>query len=512
MVLPLPELPEQGQTPWYDEREGFDLAVKDELENRLSNSGLTEFFTTLRNNRREPLNLLDFGAVGNGIADDTAAVQAWWTAVRAQGSANPRPGYAPGGTYKITSPIVGSLVNRNVYGSSSRATVFKAGAAIPRILDARESGACNFQDMTFDGNNLAQKCFDVSTVIGGSSSRISVLRVRILNSLDQGYCADNIGDSIFEDCNAGPVPDSSTIMRWSNQGGNSYLKNVTWFNKPAATGEVTGGGRASFEGSFQNIMIQGGGMMGFECLDGEVSQTAVFDSAQLYPYADGCNISGPKTSSALRGLYLSGSKVATHTGNQSYFGGRISNAIIIDNGMLNSGAESGSPKAFANDFVAPVVGAPMALIVRGSLVTAEIGAIPVNWNHGVANISRTYTGFQIGATKWDYTDVLDVGDSNTGRGLVIGGGPRIRQFNSTATAGVSFPAIASGSFASVNITMTGAAVGNNVSAVSGTVLDNGVFLTAEVTATNTVRVTMWNFKGSATTAISPTIRIYLWKV
>lgn len=511
-MLPLPNLPSEGQNPWYDERNDFDLAVKDELENRLSESGLTSLISTLRNNRREPLNLMDFGAVGDGVADDTAAVQAWWTAVRAVGSSAPRPGYAPGGIYKITSPIVGRLVNRSVYGSSSRATVFKAGAAMSRMLDARESGACLFEEMTFDGNNLAQKCFDVSTVIGGSSSRIAVIRVRVLNSLDQGYCADNIGDSIFDDCNAGPVADTSTVMRWSNQGGNSYIKNSTWFNKPAATGEVTGGGRASFEGSFQNIMVQGGGMMGFECLDGEVSQTAVFDSAQLYPYADGCNISGPKTSSSLRGLYLSGSKVATHTGNQSYFGGRISNAIIIDNGMLNSGATTGSPKAFADDFSAPVVGAPMALIVRGSLVTAEIGAIPVNWNHGVANISRSYTGFQIGATKWDYSDVLSVGDGTSSRGLVIGAGPRIRQFNSTATASVSLPVIANGASYSQNLTMGGAAVGNQVSAVFSTPLDAGVFATAEVISTNTVRVTVFNFKGSSTAASTSTCRLYLWAV
>lgn len=40
MSLPLPILPTQGQNPWFTERNNFDLAVKDELENRLSAAGI----------------------------------------------------------------------------------------------------------------------------------------------------------------------------------------------------------------------------------------------------------------------------------------------------------------------------------------------------------------------------------------------------------------------------------------------------------------------------------------
>ena len=55
----------------------------------------------------DPINVLDYGAVGDGIVDDTAALQA---AVN-YGFANQKPVYLPNGTYKTTKPIL-------VYGNS----------------------------------------------------------------------------------------------------------------------------------------------------------------------------------------------------------------------------------------------------------------------------------------------------------------------------------------------------------------------------------------------------------
>lgn len=52
-----------------------------------------------------PINLLDYGAVGNGIVDDTVTIQAAVTAARAQGGES-RKLYWPRGTYLITNTIV----------------------------------------------------------------------------------------------------------------------------------------------------------------------------------------------------------------------------------------------------------------------------------------------------------------------------------------------------------------------------------------------------------------------
>jgi hypothetical protein len=67
---------------------------------------------TAQDKLRENLSLKDFGAVGNGVADDTAAVNAWFAAVLATG----QTGYAPAGTYKCTSPIVFDYVSKQLTG------------------------------------------------------------------------------------------------------------------------------------------------------------------------------------------------------------------------------------------------------------------------------------------------------------------------------------------------------------------------------------------------------------
>jgi hypothetical protein len=57
---------------------------------------------TLATRFGEQVNVKDFGAVGDGIADDTAAIQA---AIDYAGANNKQSIYMPGGTYKTTSPL-----------------------------------------------------------------------------------------------------------------------------------------------------------------------------------------------------------------------------------------------------------------------------------------------------------------------------------------------------------------------------------------------------------------------
>lgn len=95
---------------------------------------------TLSDRFADELNLRDFGAVGDGAADDTAAIQAWFSAVVASG----KEGFAPAGTYKVTSPIVFDYVNCALSGFTLRgegvqktiftSTITTAGAAAFSIV------------------------------------------------------------------------------------------------------------------------------------------------------------------------------------------------------------------------------------------------------------------------------------------------------------------------------------------------------------------------------------------
>jgi len=469
---------------------------------------IAEQYRTLRNSAREPLNLRDYGAVGNGVADDTDAVSAWLAAITAGGTLEPREGYAPAGTYKIMRPLDYTVINRVIRGGGQRTTIFKAGAAMARVFDFRQTLGSLFEDFAIDGNNLADICIDLSWLPGAASSRIGVTRVRTLNALDCGYFVDNLGDSIFDDCNAGPFPDSACVMHWSNQGGNSYIKNPTWFPWNGV-GAVVGPTRASLEASFQNLKIEGGGMMGLECIDGEASQTLSINGVQMYPYKNNANISGPRTSGALQMLTIEGaSKVATHTPSQSYFGGRFGTSIVLDNVMLNSGASGGTPNAFGGNFVPGAGGTNTTLMVRGSKITAEQGMTPVIWNDNYAGLNRSYDGFQIGTVKRNIRDIVDVGGAEEGHGLSIGGGEHIRTFRSVAAV-LDFPPVSPGSATAVGTSLVGAEPGNLVEVRAGGVLPIGCQLYAEVTATDTVRVTLINNSASAQDIASGPYRLYL---
>jgi hypothetical protein len=87
---------------------------------------------TAEDKLREHLSLKDFGAVGDGVADDTAAVNRWFAAVLATG----QTGYAPAGTYKCTSPIVFDYVSKQftgftLVGDGVQKTLFASTVSTP---------------------------------------------------------------------------------------------------------------------------------------------------------------------------------------------------------------------------------------------------------------------------------------------------------------------------------------------------------------------------------------------
>ena len=56
----------------------------------------------------ESVSVLDFGAIGNGTTDDTAAFNAAWAA------SNPKAVLAPAGSYKITGTVTGKFYSFGV--------------------------------------------------------------------------------------------------------------------------------------------------------------------------------------------------------------------------------------------------------------------------------------------------------------------------------------------------------------------------------------------------------------
>lgn len=121
-----------------------------------------------------PANVLDFGAVGNGVADDTAAIQA----ALATGNAV----YVPTGTYAISATLRLAADGQIFFGdgtgnaSEPARTIIKwIGAAAGKMFSISNGTTenwqnCTVRDMLFNGNSLANIAVEAyaSAVAGGA--------------------------------------------------------------------------------------------------------------------------------------------------------------------------------------------------------------------------------------------------------------------------------------------------------------------------------------------------------
>jgi hypothetical protein len=130
---------------------------------------------TLNNKMQDLVSVKDFGAVGDGIADDTAAIQAGIN-LACQYGGNV---YLPAGTYKISAALVFSM-NSSLVDPVKRPSMSGDGMAATTIyqtinangieivgFDSQPAGYCAFQDFTLYGyqrNKLGISLKDIAFV------------------------------------------------------------------------------------------------------------------------------------------------------------------------------------------------------------------------------------------------------------------------------------------------------------------------------------------------------------
>jgi len=127
-------------------------------------AGTSAVARTVESKLRDVVSVKDFGAVGNGVADDTAALQAFLNACK-----NGR-GYIPKGTYKITSALsVDPRFSYNIEGDSWDNSNNGGGAT--RIQNAGTGHAIEVINSPFTQNYDKQIRFANLNVEGTASSR-----------------------------------------------------------------------------------------------------------------------------------------------------------------------------------------------------------------------------------------------------------------------------------------------------------------------------------------------------
>lgn len=199
-----------------------------------------------------PLNVKDFGAVGDGTTDDTAAIQAAINAV----TSTQRTVYIPGGTYKVTSTLT-IPIEMTIYGTNRAGTNINydgSGAAITTTAD----GTPNLSRICLSGFGI----YNVgSGTIGINFDNVQdslVSNVTIADfSLHGIYCANGY-NNVFEQIQS----TNGYGIYLGLEANANFIQQSTFLNN-VNSGIFVGGGRANniigcdFEGNQYGVQVSG---------------------------------------------------------------------------------------------------------------------------------------------------------------------------------------------------------------------------------------------------------------
>jgi hypothetical protein len=145
--------------------------------------------TTVAEKLREHVSVRDFGAVGDGVADDTAAIQAALNAA----IASKRVLHFPGGVYLTETLSLGGDV-----GMTGFATLKLKNATNDHLLDNDSGGgiSVDIRDMTFDGNYANQTAW-AAMLNFAEVDAVSFIGCTVRNIYGAGFEVSGLNDRVI---------------------------------------------------------------------------------------------------------------------------------------------------------------------------------------------------------------------------------------------------------------------------------------------------------------------------
>jgi hypothetical protein len=131
---------------------------------------------TLANANATPISVKSYGAIGNGVADDTAAIQAAITACQVSGISL----YIPAGTYKTTATLT-ITARLHMYGDNARTSVIQSTALEAIVISASAGNSfSHFSD------------FGVEPVVPGTGTSGFVGRLATVSGFMSNFVIERI--------------------------------------------------------------------------------------------------------------------------------------------------------------------------------------------------------------------------------------------------------------------------------------------------------------------------------
>ena len=215
-------------------------ALKD-LEERLAT------YTDLKT----PISVKEFGAKGDGVTDDTAAIQA---AIDAAIAAS-RALYLPPGQYKITAELVADIDNFHIYGAGARVSVIVPAASTYNALsigtgEGPNTGPTGYaRDFGIAGGNAEPLKTGVAKGTGKAALHLNsmavfeVSNVRVSGNHDIGFDLENncygtvfhMARTEYDDCRV------AVNLRVGTENGEDILFHNCWLSGEVAAIHATQG-------------------------------------------------------------------------------------------------------------------------------------------------------------------------------------------------------------------------------------------------------------------------------
>jgi hypothetical protein len=172
----------------------------------------SDMATQVELNAKQPLNVMDYGAVGDGTADDTTAVQNWVNACQAAKGFGVSPG---GKTFRITTTL--AFPGSGYYNLDFGGSTIKKDAAFASLAYAiNVTGNAQIKNLVVDGNRAAGALgfgFHFSNL---NANDVHLTDVRVINNFNTAIVIDLA--TVKVTCRSVDCSNNSTAAAGSSDG------------------------------------------------------------------------------------------------------------------------------------------------------------------------------------------------------------------------------------------------------------------------------------------------------